>query len=428
MNEKMKPSDYVLWYLQRPITNQLRENISVDVAIVGGGIAGLSAAQEFAKRGKKVALFEQYFCGSGATGKSSGFVTPNAELSCSDFAKKFGMSGAREIWNMINGGVDLIRDNIVSRGLSCGYQDQDTLVLASTQGALKGLLQEHEIVDQLGYKTSMFDQHSVQQFVGSKEYFGGIMYPDTFGMDGYAYCQQMKSILEQQGVLMYEETPVMSVDGHVLQLPHAQVTADFIVMCVDRFLPDLGMQPDDVFQAQTFVMASQVLTSEQIRKIFPSRNLMCWDTQMIYNYFRISSDNRLILGGGDLFSTFAQTETHGYMRIVTKLQDYFKAQFPELDLQFEYRWSGLIGISKDIVPLIGADQKDPYRYYVTASAGLPIAAALGAYSVQSLLDGRRDMEQYFSIHRSFAIGGVAQRVLGKKLSFALSGLWNQNIV
>lgn len=428
MNVRFKPSDYTLWYLQRPAPAQLRENISVDVAIVGGGIAGLSAAQAFANRGKKVAVFEQYFCGSGATGKSSGFVTPNAELSCADFAKRFGATGAADIWKMINGGVDLVRSNITANSFSCGYQAQDTLVLAATAGAMKGLYHEHETVAKLGYVTQMFDEKSVSDVIGSRNYFGGVMYPDTFGMDGYAYCQEMKQLLERQGVMIYEETPVLGIQEHKLQLSGAHVTAEYVVVCVDRFLPDLGVQPDDVYQAQTFVMASQPLTDEQIKTIFPARNLMCWDTQLVYNYFRITADNRLVLGGGDLFSTFASQETYGYMRIVTKLQDYFKARFPELDLQFEYRWSGLIGISKDIAPLIGADQHDPYRYYVTACTGLPIAAALGAYSAASLLDGQRDMEQYFSIYRSFAIGGLTQKILGKKLSFALSGAWNQNIV
>jgi ribulose 1,5-bisphosphate synthetase/thiazole synthase len=79
------PQDQVFWYLKRGAAKPCRENIQADVAIIGGGMAGLSAAQAFNKKGKKVVVLEQYYCGSGATGKSSGFVTPNAELSLTDF-------------------------------------------------------------------------------------------------------------------------------------------------------------------------------------------------------------------------------------------------------------------------------------------------------------------------------------------------------
>jgi len=426
--ETLKPSDHVLWYLQRPVTKQLRENISVDVAIVGGGMAGISAAQAFARRGKKVALFEQYFCGSGATGKSSGFITPNAELSCSDFAARFGDTAAQEIWNKFYDGIGLIESNIKDYGLSCGYRKQDSFMIASTPKANAYFRTEYEQLIKLGYKASIYDAHATRSLIDSDGYFGGLMYYDTFGLDGYAYVQAMKHQLESAGVGVYEESPVQGIFEHVLQLPHAQVTADYIVVCVDRFLPNLGLFDDELFQAQNFILASQQLTQEQITKIFPDRPLMVWDSELIYNYFRLTYDNRLILGGGDLWSTFVDRESYGHDSIVKKLQHYFKCKFPELDLQFEYRWAGLIGISKDIAPLIGADCKDPYRYYIAACAGLPIAAALGTYSAASLLDGERSMEQYFSIYRSFPIGGWLQKMMGKRLSFALSNALNQNIV
>ena len=76
---------------------------------------------------------------------------------------------------------------------------------------------------------------------------------------------------------------------------------------------------------------------------------MVWDTQFIYNYFRITSDQRLLLGGGNIFSTYANKETHNYSRITRKFTDYFASYFPELKLQFEYQWPGLIGLSKNIL-------------------------------------------------------------------------------
>ena len=63
---------------------------------------------------------------------------------------------------------------------------------------------------------------------------------------------------------------------------------------------------------------------------------------------------------------------------------------------------------------------EPLLYYVSPAAGLPIAAALGRYSAENLLDGNNDLDSYFSPYRSFPIGGTVQSIIGTKLAFALS--------
>lgn len=427
MNKIWPAYEDVLWYLKRPAPKPCMQDMHVDVAVVGGGVAGLAAAQEFAKKGKKVALFEQYFCGSGASGKSSGFVTPNAELSLTDFATRFNMDAAHEIWKLISGGVQSIKNNIEQNSFDCGYVKEDSLFASLSLSELKSMQIEHDNLEKLGYSTVLYDQHSIRSQLGSQKYYGGVLYTDTFGMNAYAYCQSMARLVESMGVLVFEETPVTAIKDHTLTTAHAKITADHIVICVDRFLPDLGFLVDDVYQVQNFVMASQQLTDQQIKAIFPQRNYMVWDTQLIYNYFRLTSDRRLLLGGGDLWSTYANKPTHGYERISRKLTDYFSTTFPQVNIQFEFLWSGLIGLSKDIAPIIGRDKDFSHIYYVAAVAGLPIAQALGAYSAQHILEGRSDMDEYFSPYRKFPVGGLAQRILGKKISFAISNVIKQNI-
>ena len=133
------PQDQVYWYLKRGAVQHCREDMHADVAIIGGGMACLSAAQAFRKRGKKVVLLEQYYCGSGATGKSSGFVTPNAELSLTDFSKRYDIASARTIWDFIASGVNDIRTNIQQHNFSCDYSPQNSLTLSTNKKILKKL-------------------------------------------------------------------------------------------------------------------------------------------------------------------------------------------------------------------------------------------------------------------------------------------------
>jgi gamma-glutamylputrescine oxidase len=427
MKNMWPPQDQVFWYLNRGAIMPCREDIYADVAIIGGGMAGLSAAQAFHARGKKVVLLEQYYCGSGATGKSSGFITPNAELSFTDFSKRYNSDVANTIWDFITSGVNDIRTNIEKHHFACDYAPQDTLVVATSKRGLKELEIENTNLSKFGYKSAFYTANQVRNYIGSKEYYGGFGYEDTFGIKAYAYCQELKKYLQAQGVLIFEETPVTALNNHALTTAHATITADYVIVCTDHFMPELGLLKQDVYHAQTFLMASQQLTPEQVLTIFPNNNRMVWDTDLVYNYFRITGDNRLLLGGGSVYTTYSSKEDHSYTPMLNKLTKYFKKKFPTLNIQFEQMWPGLIGLSKDIAPIAGSDKDNPYIYYISAAAGLPIAAALGKYSAEHLIDGKKDLDEYFSPYRKFPIGGIVQSVLGTKLSFALCNFLKKNV-
>lgn len=421
------PQDQTFWYLKRDKIIPCNQDVHGDVIIIGGGMAGLSAAQAWHKRGKKVILLEQYYCGAGATGKSSGFITPNAELSFTDFSNKYNPDTAYKIWNFISNGVENIRQNITINNFDCGYSKQNTIILANNLHDMKKLELEHKNIGTYEYKTRLYDAQSIQKQVSSKAYVGGIEYEDTFGIDGYLYCQSMKQHLQDLGVLLFEETPVTEIKGHTVITPYAKITGDNIVVCTDRFMPQLNILTQEVYHAQTFVMASQVLSDEQIQAIFPDKKLMAWDTDLVYTYFRVTKDNRLVIGGGDFATSYALQEMHNYAPIVKKLTDYIATKFPKLNVQFQQVWPGLIGISKDIVPLAGPDKDKPYIYYVSAAAGLPIADALGRYSAEHLIDGVTTFDEYFSPYRKFPISGMLQSILGNKRSFMISNIIKSNI-
>lgn len=421
----VSPQDQVFWYLKRSKEQQqLTKSIKTDVVVIGGGVAGLSAAQSFRAKGYAVVLLEKYYCGSGASGKSSGFVTPDSELGLRYFCEKFGTDEARKLWGFVTHGVESIRKNIIDFSLDCDYLVEDSLVVANSSNDFLDIEQEHKAREQLSYKSSLYTQETVPTILGSHEYFGGVRYPNTFGMNAYAYCQGMKEQLTHQGVAVYEETPALEINAKGVTTPHGTVAADAIIVCVDRFLPDLqeNLYPD-VFPVQTFLMISAPLPEHDVKKIFPEKKLMVWDTDFIYQYFRMTGDDRFMVGGSNMLSILWGEEQHNNTRMIEKLQTYVATKFPDVSITFEYSWPGLIGISKDIMPLAGYDEHQKNIYYISCATGLPWAAALGSYSADKIVDKRNDLDKYFALDRTFPIGGGVQTVLGKRISFALSNLW-----
>ena len=256
--------------------------------------------------------------------------------------------------------------------------------------------------------------------IGSNQYHGGVSYGNTFGINGYRYLQALREKLEEQGVVIYEETPAIKLEKQRVITPYGEVRASNVLVCMDRFTPDLGALTSEVYHVQTFLLISDPLTDHERELVFPKKPYMVWDTDLLYQYFRITGDNRLLLGGSTLLETYALRAHHDNMHMYKKLSNYWGEKFPQLAPRFSYMWPGLIGVSKDIMPLAGRDQDDSTRYYIAGSAGLPWAAALGSYAAEVLIDGRSDFDEYFNPYRSFTFGSGIQRILGTRLTFALS--------
>jgi gamma-glutamylputrescine oxidase len=415
------PIDQVHNYLAKAEVRQLKKDAHADVVIIGGGMAGLSAAQRFHEKGCSVIVIEKNFCASGASGKSSGFITPDSEYPLHEFVDRYGKKKAQSLWEFVGEGVRAIGSTIERHGIACDYQKQDTLVMASSpKDFMLQIKPEHEIRLLCGYDSVLYDANELERAIGGKGYHGGVSYGKTFGINGYQYLQGLKKILQDLGVAVYEETPAIKLDPHLVTTPYGTIRAGKVVLCTDRFIPELHKLTYEIYPIQTFLMVSAPLTEREIAAIFPAGPMMVWDTALIYTYFRITGENRLMLGGSTLMGTYAGKAQHDNMHAFAKLQAYFKTRFPQVSPQFEYIWPGLIGVSKDIIPLAGRDAQDSSLYYVGAAAGLPWAAALGRYSADALIDGRSEFDEFFSPYRPFRFGHFSQALLGTRLTFALS--------
>ena len=424
MKEVEAPLPRVYWHEQQSGPSRsyapLSSDAKAEVVVVGGGVAGLACAQALNDQGRKVVVLEKGVCGSGASGRSSGFITPDSEMELSSLIRSRGIERAKCLWDFVVSGVEDIEANIKRHDIECDFQIQDSLFLANSPKGYELVVQEHEARTRLGYDSSLYDARTIRAVLNSRECCGGVRYPGTFGINAYLYCQALREVLRDSGVVIHEHSCVTEIaEGRVVANGFA-VRADAVVLCVDRFLPEFDLLSNEVFHIQTFLAVSAPLTDSQRSTIFPESPLMVWDSDLIYQYFRLTGDNRLLLGASSLRYTYAKKHGTVAPGIVRKMRALVRRKFPHTALDLEYFWPGLIGVSKDLLPLAGLDPKRPSISYVSGATGLAWAAALGRYMAEKLATNRSDLDAEFDPTRHFFIGPPVERLIGKPIAFALS--------
>lgn len=301
--------------------------------------------------------------------------------------------------------------------------------MASTEKSFKKDLSiEYNHRIKLGFRSNLYSKIELQKRINSSRYYGALEYLDTFGINGYLYCQNLKKALEKNlNIDIFEDTPALKVKDNIVLTQYAKIKAKYIIFCVDKYLPKFNILKDKIYQTQAFLTLSNPLSNSQVKEIFPDKPYMCWDTELVYNYFRLVDNNRLLIGGSSIWDIYSDTLDYNNIRMFKKLTNYIDSTF-KTNIKFDYFWSGLLGITKDIVPIAGQDKDNPNIYYISGATGLPWAAGLGEYSAKKLIDNIDAYDQIFDPYRKFKISGCIQTILGKKLTFALSNYLTLNQV
>jgi gamma-glutamylputrescine oxidase len=408
----------------RPLTSDLH----ADVAVVGGGMAGISAAQRLARGGRKVVLLERNVLGGSSTGRSAGFLTPDSELELSQILRRYGRERARDLWDAPVKGIELIVSTAREHDIVCDLQTQDSLFVGNGRRGWKDAQAEVEARNRLGYPQTLYRRDQLPDVLGSTAYYGGIRYPGTYGIDALLYAQGMKTVLLELGVRVYESTEAVALSDRTVRTHLGSVTADQIVLCLDKPSPSLTRYQREVFHAQTFLAVSEPLGDHEVRRLFPSGTpLQCWDSDLVYTYWRLTGDQRLLVGGGSMLTTFSlhAVTLPGVMgRVIRR----FKRKFPYLQsLEFIQYWPGLIDTTRDLLPTVFRDEAHPHVHWVLGCVGLPWAAFCGDFVGRVIL-GRAERDEaryyrYFSPRRPFLLPTWLESLAGKPAVFALNNWW-----
>lgn len=413
--------------IKDPIRPPLRKHIRCDVLIVGAGAAGLSAAYALINKGLRVVIVERNICGGSSSGKSAGFLTPDSELELSQLIRRFGKAGASDLWKVATTGVEMMVDRVIRHRIDCDLQEQDSLFLGNGQGGWKDIREEMEARTKLGFSQTIYRKEEVRSVIGSDEYSGGVRYSGTFGINPLLYCQGMKQLLLDAGVEIYEATEVLSVGDHSVKTHLGSVAANDIIFCADKLSPSISHYADSIYHAQTFLSISEPVSDAAVGALFPSGRFQCWDTDLVYSYFRLTGNNRILLGGGSMWTTFAENDVNS-SRVVDDVINAFKVKFPIVrDLEFIQYWPGRIDTTRDLLPTVTRGPKEQWIHFVLGCVGLPWATFCGDFAARHVYDDAACTDhhyyQYFRPNRHFFVPLWTEKFLGKKIVFSLNNGW-----
>ena len=173
---------------------------------------------------------------------------------------------------------------------------------------------------------------------------------------------------------------------------------------------------------------SEPLSDRDLRVLFPSgEQMQCWDSKLVYSYFRLTGDNRLLLGGGTPVTTFLK-DAYNNPGIIRRVIKDFRGHFPGLDdLSFIQFWPGQIDMTRDLLPVIARPPEHPHIRFILGCVGIPWATFCGSFAARNIL-GEADEDykkyfNYFSNRRNFTLPTGLGKVIGKPIFFALANSW-----
>ncbi|MEO5666019.1 MAG: FAD-binding oxidoreductase [Nocardioides sp.] len=353
---------------------------NVDVAVVGAGLTGLSAALHLARKGAKVAVLERDTVAFGASGRNGGMATTGLSIGFRDAIARYGFPTASALFLAYNDAIDTVEKLVGEEGIDCDFARTGKLSLAAKPGHYDGLRKTHEVLaERLGYETHMVPKAEMRSEIGSDFYHGAMVDPKGAGVHVGKFTRGLGESAARLGVQIHEQAPVEQVrrlDGtkHELVTPRGTLRADQVLVATSGYTGrPFRWQQLRIAPVGSFIIVTEPLGKEVCDQLMPTRR-MASDTKNLLYYFRITPDHRLLFGGRARFAMSSPQSDEKSGRI---LQQAMVSVFPQLaTTQVDYCWGGLVDMSMD--RMVHAGEHDGLFYSLGYSGhGVQMATHMG---------------------------------------------------
>lgn len=334
----------------RPVTAPaLIGEVRAEVAVIGAGFTGLSAALHLAEAGAKVVLADAQHPGWGASGRNGGQINVGLKDGPGGIKAAFGADWGARMIRMAGDAGDLVFDLIARHGIDCDATRPGWLRAAHNERSLADLNALADDWDAHGGGMDRLDRAAMTRLTGTDAYLGGVIDRRGGVLHPLNYALGLASAAERLGVAIHGESPVQTITrsgtGHCVATPRGVIRAEKVLICTNAYSGDLDKPlAKSVLPVRSVQVATAPLSDNLARTILPEGNALS-DTRRLLLYFRKDAQGRFLMGGRGTYSD-ASTE-----RQIARLKRLSVELFPQLEgVEWQYAWGGFVALTRDHYP------------------------------------------------------------------------------
>ena len=307
-----------------------------DVAVIGGGFTGLSAALACAEKGLTVALIEAKTIGFGASGRNGGQLIPGLRWSMREIDAEFGHERAQAIFDLAYGAVGRVKIRIAKHAIPCDLK-AGHLEAAYKPAHFEAMQRDAEfLAKEFGWESEIVQPQDMGQHINGGGYHGGIYDAQGGHFHPLNYALGLAEAAKNAGVTIFENSRTWPGDAN----------AEYFILATDTWMSE---EDGDLGRYTIPIMNYNVATAPlpNADQLLPSDAAIA-DSRFVLNYFRLSADKRLIFGGGE---KYAQTPPADIAAFVRK---HMVDVFPSLaETRIDYAWGGAVAVTMNRLPHLG---------------------------------------------------------------------------
>jgi len=358
---------------------------SADLAIVGGGYTGLSAALAAAEQGAEVVMLEAARVGHGGSGRNVGLVNAGLWLPPDEVVARLGEGPGAALNATLAAAPGRVFGLIARHAIACEPRRAGTLHLAHAAGGTRDLARRAAQAQARGAKVTLLDADETARRTGSPRFHGALFDPRAGTIQPLAYARGLARAATAAGARIFEQSQVRACAHHggqwVLRTDGGKLRARRLLMATNAYhRPAEGTTLPDLPVVQFFQIATEPLGHNIAGDILPGGE-GAWDTGTVMTALRRDARGRVILGGmgagGTIHAGWAR-------RKLTRL-------FPRLrDAPIAHVWAGRIGMTRDHLPRLLRLGPEGLAVFGYSGRGIAPGTVFGAAAAQALLTGAED--------------------------------------
>lgn len=396
----------------------------VDVAIIGGGYTGLSAARTLAKRGARVVVLEAETMGWGASSRNGGMTLTGLKVSMETILKKYGRDTAKRLFQCSLDSVDAVEQIVKEEQINCGFARRGHLLAANKPKHFDGLREEAEFMaKEFNHNLKLISREKQHEEIGSDAYYGALLDEVSGGLNPAQYVTGLAQSAEKARALLCAQARVTHLErgmngAFAVETARGKVTAEKVLVATSgytsRATPKLQGK---IIPIGSFIIATERLPEKLTSELNP-KNRMIFDSRRYLNYFRIW-DKRMIFGGR---AAFFPENPNTIRQSAEILQREMIKVYPQLkDVKVEYAWGGTLDFAFDMMTHVG-ELNGMYYSLGYAGHGVAMATYLGKTVAEAMLNNNIKDHPFASFPFPGAPFGLYN---GFPWFLPLAGLWHR---